>query len=167
MGRGGADGEVVNNWLTSFHDDQLTAAVAEAIANNPDLRVGAARVEPAMMYAKLAGAKLWPSVDILAKGGAGLGGDSSGIQGALLTAVVGDRPLGTGPLRPGSGARGCAIRAADFEYSRESMAAAVAKSWFLATEAGLQAEVARASIRDGDQLVQPGAGSSARRRRQR
>ena len=55
---GGADGEVVNNWLTSFHDDQLTAAVAEAIANNPDLRVGAARVETAMMYAKLAGAEV-------------------------------------------------------------------------------------------------------------
>jgi multidrug efflux system outer membrane protein len=33
------------------------------------------------------------------------------------------------------------------------MAAAVAKSWFLATEAGLQAEVARGSIREGDQLV--------------
>jgi len=41
---GGADGEVANNWLASFHDDQLTAAVAEAIANNPDIRVGAARV---------------------------------------------------------------------------------------------------------------------------
>jgi NodT family efflux transporter outer membrane factor (OMF) lipoprotein len=42
---------------------------------------------------------------------------------------------------------------ADFEYARQSMAAAVAKAWFLATEAGLQAEVARASIHEGDQLV--------------
>jgi NodT family efflux transporter outer membrane factor (OMF) lipoprotein len=42
---------------------------------------------------------------------------------------------------------------ADFEYARQSMAAAVAKAWFLATEAGLQAEVARASIQEGDQLV--------------
>ena len=42
-------GDVTDNWLTSFHDDQLTAAVAEAIINNPDLRVGAARVEQAML----------------------------------------------------------------------------------------------------------------------
>ena len=150
---GGADGEVVNDWLASFHDEQLSAAVAEAIANNPDLRVGAARVEQAMLYAKLAGAKLWPSVDVLAKGGIGLGGDGSGIQGALLNASW-EIDL-WGRVRYGrSAAREDARSAqADFEYSRESMAAAVAKSWFLATEAGLQAEVARASIQDSDQLV--------------
>ena len=34
---------------------QLTAAVDEAIAHNADLRVGAARVEQALLYAKLAG----------------------------------------------------------------------------------------------------------------
>ena len=33
------------------------------------------------------------------------------------------------------------------------MAAAVTKSWFLATEAALQAEVARATIRESEQLV--------------
>jgi outer membrane protein TolC len=33
------------------------------------------------------------------------------------------------------------------------MAALVAKSWFLATEAGLQAEVARQTIREGEELV--------------
>ncbi len=42
---------------------------------------------------------------------------------------------------------------ADFEYARQSIAALVAKSWFLATEAGLQAEVARGTIRDGEELV--------------
>ena len=52
-----------------LHDAQLTAAVAEAIANNADLRVAAARVEQAQLYAKLAGAKLYPSVDLLARGG--------------------------------------------------------------------------------------------------
>ena len=45
-------------WLATFNDDQLTAAVAEAIAHNADLRVGAARVEQALLHAKLAGAKL-------------------------------------------------------------------------------------------------------------
>src|SRR5688500_2569767 len=32
-------------WLASFADPQLSAAVAEAIAHNADLRVGAARVD--------------------------------------------------------------------------------------------------------------------------
>jgi outer membrane protein, multidrug efflux system len=44
--------------------------------------------------------------------------------------------------------------AADFEYARQSLAAAIAKSWFVATEAALQAEVARATIRDGETLTQ-------------
>jgi NodT family efflux transporter outer membrane factor (OMF) lipoprotein len=146
-------GDVTDNWLVSFRDDELSAAVAEAIASNPDLQVGAARVETAMLYAKLAGAKLYPSVDVLAKGGGGLGGDSSGIQGALLTASW-EIDL-WGRVRYGRAAAREDARSAqaDFEYARQSMAAAVAKSWFLATEAGLQAEVARLSIQEGDQLI--------------
>jgi len=152
VGASGA-GEVTDNWLASFHDDQLAAAVAEAIANNPDLQVGAARVEQAMLYAKLAGAQLYPSVDLLAKGGGGLGGDSTGIQGALIRASW-EIDL-WGRVRYGRAAAREDARSAqaDFEYARQSMAAAVVKSWFLATEAGLQAEVARASIQEGDQLV--------------
>ena len=38
-----------------------------------------------MLYAKLAGAKLYPSVDVLARGGGKMSGDGSGIQGAALT----------------------------------------------------------------------------------
>ena len=38
---------VQDNWLATFGDDQLSAAVAEAIAHNADLRVAATRVEQA------------------------------------------------------------------------------------------------------------------------
>ena len=82
---GAGAGAVADNWLATFNDQQLTAAVAEAIANNADLRVGAARVEQALLYAKLAGAKLYPSVDLLARGGGKMSGDDSGLKGALLT----------------------------------------------------------------------------------
>jgi outer membrane protein TolC len=68
--KGAGAGLVADNWLVTFHDDQLNAAVAEAIAYNADLRVGAARVEQALLYARLAGAKLYPSVDFFARGGA-------------------------------------------------------------------------------------------------
>ena len=77
-----AAGMVADNWLVTFGDEQLSAAVDEAIAHNADLRVAAARVEQALLYAKLAGAKLYPSVDLLARGGGKMSGDSSGLQGA-------------------------------------------------------------------------------------
>src|SRR4029453_7028350 len=78
---GAGAGTVSDNWVTSFHDDQLAAAVTEAIAHNADLRVGAARVEQALLYAKLAGARLYPSVDLLGRAGLKLSGDNSGLQG--------------------------------------------------------------------------------------
>ena len=156
-----------DNWLAEFHDDQLAAAVAEAIAHNADLRVGAARVEQAQLYAKLAGAKLYPSVDLLAHGGTKMSGDGSGLQGIVRLRDLGDRPLGPRALRPGGERRASARRRRlDFEYARQSIAALVAKSWFLATEAGLQVEAARETIRASDELVRLADDATARRRRQ-
>jgi NodT family efflux transporter outer membrane factor (OMF) lipoprotein len=150
---GAGSGAVANNWLSSFRDDQLSHAVSEALAYNADLRVSAARVEQALLYAKLAGAKLYPSADILARGGGKMSGDGSGLQGAVLT--VGWEIDIWGRVRYGRAAASADAASAqvDFEYARQSLASLVAKSWFLATEAGLQAEVARATIRDGDELV--------------
>jgi NodT family efflux transporter outer membrane factor (OMF) lipoprotein len=150
---GAAAGGVADNWLASFRDEQLTAAVIEAIAHNADLRVAAARVEQALLYARLAGARLYPSADVLARGGGKLSGDGSGLQGAVLT-VAWELDL-WGRIRYGRAAAVADARAAeaDFEYARQSLAALVAKSWFLATEAGLQAEVARQTIRDNEELV--------------
>jgi NodT family efflux transporter outer membrane factor (OMF) lipoprotein len=142
-----------DNWVASFQDDQLAAAVAEAIAHNADLRVGAARVEQAQLLAKLAGARLYPSVDLLARGGGKLSGDGSGIQGGVLTANW-ELDL-WGRVRYGRAASAAQATSAeaDFEYARQSIAALVAKSWFLATEAGLQVEAARESIRANEELV--------------
>jgi multidrug efflux system outer membrane protein len=150
---GAGAGAVTENWLSTFNDQQLTAAVVEAIANNTDLRVAATRVEQAQLYAKLAGAKLYPSVDLLARGGLKMSGDNSGLKGALLT-MTWEIDL-WGRVRYGRAAAAADARSAeaDFEYARQSMAAVVAKSWFLATEAGLQAEVARASIQRAEDLV--------------
>ncbi len=150
---GAGAGPVTNNWIVTFRDDQLLAAVVEAIAYNADLRVAAARVEQAQLYAKLAGAKLYPSVDFLARGGGEMSGDNSGLQGAALT-VTWEVDL-WGRVRYGraAAAADAASAGADFEYARQSIAALVAKSWFLTTEAALQANVARETIRDGDELV--------------
>jgi NodT family efflux transporter outer membrane factor (OMF) lipoprotein len=150
---GAGAGVVSDNWLVTFRDERLNAAVAEAILHNADLRVGAARVEQAQLYARLAGAKLYPSVDVLARGGAKMSGDNSGLRGAALT-MTWELDL-WGRVRYGraAAAADAASAQADFEYARQSIAALVAKSWFLAAEAGLQADVARGTIRDGEELV--------------
>jgi NodT family efflux transporter outer membrane factor (OMF) lipoprotein len=151
--KGTVAGPAADNWIAEFKDEQLNAAVGEAIANNPDLRLGLARVETAMLYAKLAGAKLYPSVDVLARAGLKMSGDNSGLQGALLT-MNWELDL-WGRVRYGraAAASDAAAAASDFEFARQSLAATVARNWFLATEATLQAELARATIREGEALV--------------
>ncbi len=110
---GAGAGTVSDNWVASFHDDQLAAAVTEAIAHNADLRVGAARVELALLNAKLAGAKLYPSVDVLAHGGTKHGG-RLGPPGHCDLRDLGDRPLGPRALRPGGKRRPGRVGAGGF-----------------------------------------------------
>jgi NodT family efflux transporter outer membrane factor (OMF) lipoprotein len=151
VGAGGAPAAA--GWLASFNDAQLAAAVMEALQHNADLRTGAARVEQAQLYAKLAGARLWPSVDALARGGGKLSGDNTGLQGGVLT-VAWELDL-WGRVRYGRAAAAAEASSAelDFEFARQSLAASVARNWFLATEAQLQVEVARSTIRDSESLV--------------
>lgn len=146
-------GAPVDNWLATFHDDQLSAAVTEALAQNADLRVAAARVEQARLLAKLAGAKLYPSVDLLARGGGKMSGDSSGLQGGVLSANWEIDLWGRVRYGRAAAAADATASALDYEFARQSIVATVARSWFLATEAALQAEIARGTIRDATDLV--------------
>ena len=113
-----------------------SAAVDEAMVHNADLRVGAARVEQSLLHARLAGARLYPSVDVLARGGGKMSGDNSGLSGAALT--VGWEVDLWGRVRYGRAAAraDAASTQADFEFARQSIAARVARSWFLADGSG-------------------------------
>lgn len=151
--KGGAAAPVANGWLAQFKDPQLDALVREAIASNPDLRVAAARVEQAAGYARLAGATLYPQVNLLARGGGAMSGDSSGLEGVGVFASW-ELDL-WGRVRAGREAAELQYRSAelDAEYARQSIAALVAKSWFLATEARLQKTVAAEMARAAEALV--------------
>src|SRR5262245_6618528 len=150
---GAGTGAVSSSWLAGFKDEQLTALVVEAIAHNPNLQIGAARMEQAQLYAKLAGAKLYPSVDLLARGGGKLSGDGSGLQGGVLTANWEVDLWGRVRYGRAATAAQAASAQADFEYARQSIAAHVAKNWFLAIEAGLQIEAARETLRASEELL--------------
>jgi len=146
-------GTVAAGWLKSFGDTQLEALVAEAVAHNPDLRVAAARVQVASEYAKLSDATLWPQVNLLARGGGELSGDSSGLKGVGIFA---DWELDLwGRVRAAKSAQyeAFASTVADAEYARQSVAAMTAKTYFLAVEAGSQQRLAEEMVTAATRLV--------------
>ncbi|MCE3284835.1 MAG: hypothetical protein K0R70_1091 [Steroidobacteraceae bacterium] len=150
---GEVSGAVATSWLASFGDERLEALVNEAIAHNPDLRVAAARVQVAAEYAELADSTLWPQVNLLARGGGDMSGDSSGLQGVGLFA---DWELDLwGRVRSARSAQyeAYASAVADAEYARHSVAAMTAKAYFLAVEAVLQLRLAEEMVGAATQLV--------------
>jgi outer membrane protein, multidrug efflux system len=146
-------GPVVNGWLTEFRDPQLEKLVAEAMAYNPDLQIAAARVEAAEASARAAGAALYPQVNLAGHGGGKLGGDGSGVQGLGLFASW-ELDL-WGRVRAQRAAAGAQYESQvlDTTYARESIAALVAKSWFLAREAAVQRALAGEMISSSQALV--------------
>ena len=141
----------VDRWLASFGDPALLALVTEALAYNADLQSAAARVEQAGGYVKVAGASLLPAVGV-----AGLTGDKSGgggaLEGIFLNASL---ELDVwGRVRYGTAAATSQSEAAvaDFAYARQSLAAMVAKSWFVAVQAGLQRGIAQETVRSAEAL---------------
>jgi len=150
---GAATGPVAGNWLATFEDARLQALVTEAMVYNPDLRVAAARVEVASEYVNVADSTLYPQVNLLARGGGQTGGDASGIQGIGLYA---DWELDLwGRVRSERAAATASYESvvADTEYARQSVAALVAKSYFLAVEASLQLGLAEQMVAAAGQLA--------------
>ncbi|HET9734888.1 MAG TPA: efflux transporter outer membrane subunit [Burkholderiales bacterium] len=152
---GGApvDGDVAGAWLASFRDTALVEMVNEALIANPDLRVAAARVEQASAAARLAGATLWPQVNAMARGGGKLSGDSSGLEGAGIFANWELDLWGRVRYGQESAKQVFASATLDTDYARQSMAALVAKGWFLALEARAQKAIALEMQQSSERLA--------------
>jgi len=150
---GAAAGDVEGGWLSTFADADLDALVAEAIAHNSDLQAAAARVEQAAGYVKAAGGTLYPSLDFFGRYGGKLGGDTSGLEGGILSSTWELDVWG----RVRYSVRGVKAQyvasESDYAYARQSLAAMVAKSWFLATEATQQLQVAREMVDAATKLL--------------
>lgn len=138
-------------WLASFGDPTLSALVAEALAYNADLQVAAARVEQVAGALKVASAPMLPTLD-LAGTYSGKSGGGGGLNALFLNASL---ELDVwGRLRYGEAAAQAQSDAAraDFAYARQSLAAMVARSWFLAVEAGLQRTLVEQALRAAQEL---------------
>ena len=141
-------GEVEVGWIAALDDPVLTALVEEAQANNRNLQAAAANVERSWALAGQAGAGLSPAVSL--SSGADRGGTiegrstdsfSLGLQASWEADVW-------GRIRAGEQAAVLSAQSAeaDFLYSQYSLAAAVARAYFLAIEADQQVDVARKTL---------------------
>jgi outer membrane protein, multidrug efflux system len=129
-------GELKNGWLKSFNDATLEAIVAEAIANNPDLRAAAAKVAIVQQTVIVVGSRLWPWV------GAQLGAattkdldDGTFNSTSAFLGVAWELDV-WGRLRAQRAASEANAEAAalDYAYARQSLAATTAKLWYVAIE---------------------------------
>ena len=129
-------GEVSNDWLKSFNDPMLESIVAEAIANNVDLRVAAAKVAIAQQTAVIVGSRLSPWV------GAQLGANTTwerdnGTFTSTSAFIGASWELDVwGRIRADRGAAEADAEAAALYYAfaRQSLAATTAKLWYLGVE---------------------------------
>ena len=149
-------GEVDDDWIASFNDPQLDALVAEAITTqNPNMRILSAQMDRAEASVRLAAAAKKPTVAV--------GGGLSGTGGASIVesntatggAGVSWEADVWGRIQAGVNAADETLRAteADFQFGRQSLAANVAKSWYLATELSMQVALAEEVVGILEQTV--------------
>ena len=140
-------------WLRDFDDAALDALVQEALAYNADLQQAATRIDQAAALLKVASAPLLPQISLagLWSGSASSGGD--GLNGVFLNLSL---ELDVwGRLRYGEAAAQAQLQSvqADVAYARQSLAAMVAKGWFVAIEATLQRKIVQDMLKSAEELL--------------
>jgi NodT family efflux transporter outer membrane factor (OMF) lipoprotein len=152
----GDTGEVDDGWIYDFGDPELDALVEEAVSEqNPNMRALSAQVDRAAGLARQAGAALKPTVAMggnLAETGSQASSTGSGVGGIGVSWEVDV----WGRIRAGSTAAEESLRATqyDFEAGRFSLAANVAKGWFLATQLKMQRDLAHETVELLEEIVE-------------
>ena len=146
----GSVAEVSIEWLKEFKDPLLLSLIEEGKANNLDLQSAAGNVERAWVLANQAGASLQP-VASLALGESSSGtasSNSSSVRQTSLNAQVSWELDIWGRIRAGSRAAVASSKSADadYRYALHSLAASIAKAYFIVIEAKLQAGVTQKSL---------------------
>ena len=142
-------GDADVGWIDSFNDPALTKLVAEAQAHNKNLAAAAANIDRARALAGQASAALAPQVNLVA-GGAERGGlETSDSVTALNAGAQLNWELDVwGRLRAQRRAANFNLQAAEADYlfAQYSLAAGVARAYFIAIEAGEQEAIAAQSV---------------------
>lgn len=128
-----------DTWWQSFGSTRLEALIEEALAASPDLRIQAERVTQAELALRIAGASLFPTLDL--GGDTGWRRSDSGNRGGKLVTETKNSGLSLsanyeldlwGRLAAGRGSAAAELAATRFDRdaARLSLAAAVATTWF-------------------------------------
>lgn len=152
-----ASGSVANDWLNTFHDPQLTAIVAEAIANNPDLRRAGERVEEARQTVSLLGAQLKPRISGTFSGSGTVVEPSGDWHGSYATYGLLSWELDLwGKLRAQRAAAFESYQAVglDYAFARQSLAATVAECWYFAVETRQLVALAQDNVNNYQRLLE-------------
>lgn len=134
---------VIDDWLKSLNDPQLEPIIAEAIANNPDLRQAAEKVRIARQSVVVVGAQLLPQIGASVNGRKvhysidKLEDEDGTTHKSMASGSVAWELDVWGRLRAQreASAAGYQATALDYAYARQSLAATVAKTWYMAIEA--------------------------------
>jgi multidrug efflux system outer membrane protein len=141
-------GDVPSGWIKTFQDPILEKIVEESLKNNLDLKDVQAKLESSAASARLAGAAANPFVDA-----------SGALQtiGTLNGQQINNRSAGLnvsweldlwGRLKSERDSAGYkyAADSLDYEFARQSLAAATAKVWFLCIEMLQQTTLAQKNL---------------------
>lgn len=149
-------GSVVDGWLKAFQDPLLEAIVAEAIANNLDLRQAAERVRVAQQQLLVVGAQLAPQIDgqLGAKSLRDKDQDNSFNSTLAYVGVAWEIDL-WGRLRAQRAVAEAAFEASALDYAnaRQSLAGLVAKTWYLAIETRQLVQLGEQAVRVFEDLL--------------
>ena len=147
--------QVEDGWLASFNDPELSRLVYEALENNPDLWVASARLEMANAQVDIAEAQLKPAIGVLGRAGNKPVADLVALLSGVMLRMSWEIDL-WGRMRYARNAAKASRDAtsADYRYAQQSLAAAVARAWFVASETRLQQQLAAEMVDSADRLLQ-------------
>ena len=141
-------GDVEVGWIEVLDDPVLTELVREGQKNNRDLRAALAALEQSRALARQARAALFPALNYSASAT-----ESGRVADSSSDSYVAGLSLGWeldvwGRVRASrnAAAYSAASAEADYVFSQYSLAAAIAQSYFLVIESGLQEGVAQKSL---------------------
>jgi multidrug efflux system outer membrane protein len=150
---GGATAPVADGWLASFNDPALSALVDEAMQYNANLQIAASLVEKANGFLAIASASLSPSVNLAGSGSAATTSSGGGLNGLWLNASLELDIWGRVRYAKATAQAYSEAVAASYGYARQSLAAMVARGWFLAIEAGQQRAVVQDMVRSSESML--------------
>ena len=161
--------QVEDGWLRSFDDAELSRLVYEALENNPDLWIASARLEMANAQVDIAEAQLKPAIGILGRAGSKPVTDLVAMFSGVMLRMSWEIDL-WGRMRYARNAARASRDAtsADYRFAQQSLAAAVARAWFVASETRLQQQLsvemvdaARKLLEMSEQRKRVGIGTDA------